>query len=78
MLRLTCKLSSVYFFPTAQKGDLLKAIPVKLHAESKDHLAVKGQNQLYLGINPTRTKILINIINDIVAGRLSGDHRTKA
>ena len=58
MLRLTCKLSSVYFFfPTAQKDDVLKAILVKLHAESKDRPAVKGQNQLYLGINPTRTKI---------------------
>ena len=57
---------------------MLKAIPVKLHAESKDHPAVKGQNQLYLAINPTRTKILMNIINDIVAGRFSGDHGTKA
>ena len=57
MLRLTCKLSQFIFFPTAQKSDVLKAILVMLHAWSKDRPAVKGQNQLYLGINPTRTKI---------------------
>ena len=69
MLRLSLANSPQFnFFPTTQKGDKLTGILVKPQHRIQRSQQVNGKIELYQEIDPTRNKILINIINDVVAG----------
>ena len=60
------------FFPTALKGDEVTAIFGKLQGPTtpvqKITLQSMDKIELYQGIDLTRNKILITVINDVVAG----------
>ena len=69
MLRLSlANCPQFNFFPTTQKGDKLTGILIKPQHRIQRSQQVKGKIELYQEIDPTRNTILINIINDVVAG----------
>ena len=69
MLRLSlANCPQFNFLPTTQKVDKLTGILVKPQHRIKRSQRVKGKMELYQEIDPTRNKILINIIKDVVAG----------
>ena len=61
------------FLPTAPKGGEVTAILVKLITTPVQKITRQSKDkiELYQGIDLTRNKILINVINDVVAGRFS-------
>ena len=61
------------FFPTVQKGDELTAMHPSEATTLLQKIArlLKDELELYQGIDLTHNNILINIINDVLAGRFS-------